>query len=226
MRRAVGKVARYHRALEAGRLRRVDMQRDSVLAQRRNATRMQHLGPIAGDFLRLVVMQRAQQPRTRHIARIRTEHARNIGPDLQAQRSQFGREVSARRVGAAAPEHNGVAVLVGGDEALRDDDPLHGAPARLQPGIGRKIAGRGQQFGPWRGIVPAPRAQDLPRIDPGGGYALRVQELRAQGGGEQFAHRHDARPQPIAELCTAGKCRGNLRQLAKERLKLRPRSNR
>ena len=47
------------------------VQRDAVLLDRQDAARMQHLRAAAGDFLRLVVVERAQQPRAGHRARVR-----------------------------------------------------------------------------------------------------------------------------------------------------------
>ena len=105
-------------AFELRRLRRVDVQRDAVLLHGHDAAGMQHLRAAAGDFLRLVVLERAQQPRRRHRARIRAEHARHVGPDLQPARLQLRREVAGRSVGTAATEQHGVAGLVAGDETL------------------------------------------------------------------------------------------------------------
>ncbi len=46
----------------SGRSVAQDVERDAVPAQRRDAARMEHLGPHGGDLLRLVVVEGAQQP--------------------------------------------------------------------------------------------------------------------------------------------------------------------
>ena len=165
-----------HRALETRRLRRIHMQRNLVLPHRQHAARMQHLGAVAGDFLRFVVVQRPQQPCRRDGARVGAEHARNVGPDLEAHRGQFGGEVRARGVRAAAAQEHGVARFVRRDESLRDDDPAERSPLLLQARIGREIAGRRQQARFFVGAVAALGAQHPPRIDPGRLDSLRVQE--------------------------------------------------
>ena len=104
-----------------------------------------HLGAVARDFLRLIVMQGAQQPRGRDGARIGAEHAGHVGPDLKPRGLELGGEIRARGIRAAAPEQHGVAGGVGGDESLRDDRPARARATRLQRRIRREIAGRRQQ---------------------------------------------------------------------------------
>ena len=109
LRGAVGDIGADHRAFEARRLRRIHMQRNLVLPHRQDAARMQDLGAVARDFLRFVVVQRAQQPRRRDGARIGAEQARHVGPDLEARRGQLGREIGGRGVRAAAPKQHRIA---------------------------------------------------------------------------------------------------------------------
>ena len=176
-------------ALEARRLRGVHMQRNLVLAHRQDAARVQYLGAIAGDFLRFIVMQGAQQPRRRHGARIGAEHAGHVGPDLEARRVQFGREIRARSVRPAAAQQHGFAGLVRGNESLGDHHLLERPPARLQRRVRREIAGGRQADWPcgWRRAGhrrAAPRrASAQTRVD-----ALGVQECRSQGSRQKFAH--------------------------------------
>ncbi len=51
--------------VELRRLRGVHVQRNAVLPHRQDAARMQHLRAAGGDLLRLIVVQRAQQARSR-----------------------------------------------------------------------------------------------------------------------------------------------------------------
>ena len=81
-----------------GLLRGVDRRSESLRFGRQDAARMQHLGAAAGDLLRFVVMQRAQQPRLRRVARIGAEHARHVGPDLQPPRARAWRRRYAAEV--------------------------------------------------------------------------------------------------------------------------------
>ncbi len=122
---------RNHGALESGRLSRIDMQRNPVLTHRHHAARVQDLGAVARNLLRLVVMQRAQQPRRRYGARVGAEHARHVGPNLQARRRELGGEIRSRGIRAAAPEQHRLARIVRGDESLRDDDLAARVATRL-----------------------------------------------------------------------------------------------
>ena len=83
------------------------MQRNLVLPHRQHAARMQDLRAVARDFLGLVVVQGAQQPRGRDGARVGAEHARNVGPNLEARRARaWPRNTSPRcpsRRARAAP---------------------------------------------------------------------------------------------------------------------------
>ena len=118
-------------ALEAGRLRRVYMQRDLVLAHRQDAARVQNLGTVARNFLRFVVVQGAQQPRGGHQPRIGAEQTGNIRPYFQPHRRKLGGEVSSGGVGTAASQQHRVAVVVGGDETLRYHHPIERSPMTL-----------------------------------------------------------------------------------------------
>ncbi len=81
----------------SGAVRGVDVQRDGVLAHRQDAARMQHLGAAGRDFLRLVVVQRLQQACGRHVARVRREHSRHVGPDLQTRGGRYAPRCTPRR---------------------------------------------------------------------------------------------------------------------------------
>jgi hypothetical protein len=97
-------------AIEFGLLRGMHGQRDAVLLHRQDAARMQHLGATARDLLGLVVVQRLEQARVRDRLWIGREHAGHVGPDLEPSRAQLGREITARRVRAAAAEQHRIAV--------------------------------------------------------------------------------------------------------------------
>ena len=184
LRRDVAAVRGDDGAFELRRLRRVDVQRNAVLLDRHDAAGMQNLRAAAGDFLRLVVFECAQQPRGRHRARVRAEHARHVGPDLQPARLQLRREVAGRSIGAAAPEQHGIAVLVARDEALRDPDRAGRRPALLQFRIGIVGARRREIGRAHAGVAPLLGLDDRARIDP-----LHVETLRRRG-----MRRRDASP--------------------------------
>jgi hypothetical protein len=82
---------------------------------------MQHLGAAARNFLRLVVVERLEQPGARNGARVGREHAGHVRPDLQATRPSSG-EVAARRIRSATAEQYGIAGGVARNEALPDQD--------------------------------------------------------------------------------------------------------
>ena len=105
------------------------------VAARRDRARVQHLGAGGGDFLRFGVVQAREQARVGHFARVRAEHAGDVGPDLDALRAEQRAEVRGRRIGAAAAEDRGAAVGVAGDEALRHQHAARAArrSARCRP---------------------------------------------------------------------------------------------
>ncbi len=116
---------RDHGAIELGVRGAANEQRNTERPQRRQAAWVQHRAPRRCEFLGLVVMQRHQQPRGRHHARVGREHAGNVRPHLETPRLQFGRHVGGRRVGAAAPQQHGLALRIAGDESLRQDHLAH-----------------------------------------------------------------------------------------------------
>ena len=161
---------------------------------------MQHLGATARYFLRLVVVERLQQPRVGHGARIRGEHSRHVRPDLEPTRGELGRQVTGRRVGAAPPEQDRVALLVARDEALRDEHAPGPGQAALQRGIGLEATGRGKVAGTLRGTLPRVGVQELARVEPVRIEAFTLQERGAEPGRHQLAGRHHPRAQAIAHL--------------------------
>jgi len=65
------------------------------------------------------------------------------------------------------------------------------------------------------------RPQVVARIDPGRSDPLSAQKSRTQRGGEQFAHRHDPRANPIAEFPSLGDRIGHALQLIDESVESR-----
>ena len=85
---------------------REDVERDAVAAQRRDGARVEHLGAHAGDLLRLVVVEGAQQPGRGEEGRVGREQAGDVGPDLAPRGAQAGGEVGGGGVRAAAAEEH------------------------------------------------------------------------------------------------------------------------
>ena len=200
LRRDVAAVRGDDGAFELRCLRRVDVQRNAVLLDRHDAAGMQNLRAAAGDFLRLVVLERAQQARSGHRARIGAEHAGHVGPDLQAARLQLRREVAAGRVGAAAAEQHRVAALVARDEALRDPDGARRRPALLQIRIGIVSAGRGEICRAHAGVASLLRFDHGARIDPLHVDPLRQSGMRRRGASPSARPGQHAGAQPLAHL--------------------------
>ncbi len=188
------------RAFELGLLRGVHGQRNRVLLHRQDAARVQDLGAAARDFLRLVVIERLEQARVRHRLGIRREHAGHVGPDLEPARAELGREVTARRVGAAATEQHRVAVRVARDEALRDQHLAARRQPLLERGVGFEVARGGKVVRALGCAGPHFGVQQRARVEPLHVDAFRVQERRADARRHQFAVGHHARAQAIADL--------------------------
>ena len=196
---AVGDIRADHGALEARGLSGIHVKRNPVLAHRQDAARMQNLRAVARDLLRLVVMQRAQQPRGGDRPRIGAEHSRDIGPDLQARCGQLGREIRARGIRASAAEQHRLPRIVRGDESLSDDDSIERSPSGLQSLVRREVARGRQQARLHVRAMAVLGMQHRARIHPGGRNSLCVQERGAQAGRHELAHRHDVRAHPIVE---------------------------
>ena len=141
---------------------------------------MQHLGAAAGDFLRLVVVQLAQQARGRRGARVGAEHAGHVGPDLQPPRAELRGEIRAGGVRAAATQQHGVALAVAGDESLRDHDRRERGQARASAGSGVKSQVADSQL---------PRARMLPRSSALQARRARPTSARASPAAAGSAHR-------------------------------------
>jgi len=163
---------------------------------------MQHARPGSGHFLRLGVVQLAQQARGRNGARVGGEEARHVRPDLQPLRLELGREVGRRRVRAAPPDEYGLRaafVIAGGvpvrrDEALREHRAVGFREAFLQSRIGREVA-VGREVA--RGLGPVRRAggaaQRGARVEPARREDVLVEVGRADAGGHQLALRQRLR---------------------------------
>ena len=175
-----------HRAFQIRRLGRIDVQRNLVLARRQDAARVQDPGAAGGDFLGLVVVQRAQKARGGRGARVGAEHARHVGPDLQPLGPQLGREVGRRGIRAAAPQQHRVAVLIAGNESLGDDDRREPPQPLLERRIGRETAHRREHARLGRGAVPLFGTQHGARIRPGRLESARAQEAHADVRGHQL----------------------------------------
>ncbi len=173
---------------------------------------MQNLGTAAGDFLRLVVFESAQQPCRRHGAWVRAEHTGYVGPDLQPTRLQFRREVAAGSIGAAATEQYGIAALVAADEPLRDPHRPGRRPPLLQVRIRIVSAGRGEITRTHGGVASRLRLDDGARIDPLHVETLRGQKCGAEPRRHQLALRHDAGTQTLAHLADQRDAGGDLSQ--------------
>ncbi len=168
---------------------------------RQDAARMQHLGAAARDLLCFVVVERTQQARARHRVRIRGEHARHVGPDLEAAGAELGGEVAARGVRAAAPEQHGVALRVARDESLGQVDRSVARQSPLQLGIGLEVAGRRQKVRALGGVRPLLGAQQTcvrpatrRRAPASARYAAPETRRHQLAGG------HHPRAQPVADL--------------------------
>jgi len=173
---------------------------------------MQHLGAGAGDLLRLVVVQLAQQARGGRGARVGAEHAGHVRPDLQSHGFQLCSEVRAGGVRAAASQQHGVARGIAGDEALRDDNRGERRKPGRQRRIGREIAGSRQPVAACAGAFAHRGEQPCACVPP-----LRVQTLRAQVartdlGGHQFAVGHHQRARAIRDLARQVDALGDLAQ--------------
>ncbi len=169
---------------------------------------MQNLRAVARDFLRLVVMQRAQQPRGGDRARIGAEHSRDIGPNLETHRGQLGGEIRARGIRASAAEQHRFPRIVRGDESLRDDHPAERGPRALQSLVRCEVARSRQKARPHVGAMAVLGMQHRARIHPGGRNSLCVQEGGAQAGGHELAQGHDVRARPIVEAACPFHLRG------------------
>jgi hypothetical protein len=163
--RAVRDVGADDRAFEARRLRRIDMQRNFVLAHRQHAARMQHLGAVARDFLSLVVVQGAQQARGRNGARVGAEQARHVGPDFQARGRELGGEIRAEVSEPPRPRSTVSPASLAAMKPCVMMTPSMPATLPERP-IGREIAGRRQKARLHVGAGTLLGAQHAARIDP------------------------------------------------------------
>ena len=161
---------------------------------------MQHLGAVGGDLLRLVIVQRLEQPRGRHVARVGGEHPRHVGPDLEPGRGEPGRDVGRRGVRATAAEQHRAAVFVRCDEALRQHRAAERGEPRGRLRVGLEAAGSREQRLAFRHAAPIVGPEQLARIDPRRGDPLRIQEGGTDLGRHQLTGRHHAGPDPVADL--------------------------
>ncbi|MCS3825078.1 hypothetical protein GGP85_000509 [Salinibacter ruber] len=149
----VGPLAAYDRAVEGRGLGAADVKGDLVAPRRVETAGVEHPRAHRRQLLGLVVVQAAQQPPRRHLARVRREQARHVGPYLGPLGLQLGRKVGRRRVRAAPPEQNGLIEGIARDEALREVDGLRGVgETGLQPRVGVRRAICGQILAPRRQV--------------------------------------------------------------------------
>ena len=187
------------RTRQFGALSVEDRHRHAAVAARCDRARMQHFGAGRRDFLRFGVVEAGQQARVRHFARIGTEHAGHVGPDLDALRFQQCAEVRGRGIGTAAAEDGGGAVGVTGDETLRNQHPrrLHRESLRetrlnallLSPRVFAVATIDREPLRPGAGVRQRHRRQPVARIAPAEVEALRAQICSAQRRRQQLALR-------------------------------------
>ena len=126
---------------------------------------------------------------------------------------QLRGKVAARSVRAAPAEQHGLALAVAGDEPLRQQHVAAGRQALLQRRVGLEVTGRREVVRPRRGAGALLRVQDRARIEPLHVEAFRGQVRRADARRHQLAGRHDAGPQPVADLSDQVDARRHLAQL-------------
>ena len=194
-------------------LRREDVQRDPRLACRKDAPRVQHLGAVGGDLLRLVVMQRLQQPGRGNIPRVGREHARDVRPDLEPGGGKLRRDVGRGGVRTAPTQQHGASLSIGGNETLGEDRATLGREPCRRLRVRVEVAGRREQRRALRRPAPFLRPQQFPCVHPRRGNVLRIEEGSADLGGHQLARRHHARPDTIADLAHEGHPSGELLQV-------------
>ena len=189
-----------HRALHVRQLGGMHRDRYGVLLGGQDAARVQHLCAAARDFLRLVVVERLEQARVRHRARIRREHPGHVRPDLEAAGPDLRGEVAARGVGSAAAEQDGVALRVARDEPLREEHPPAAGEAALQRKVRLEAAG-GRQVA---GALGSARAlfcmEKRAGVEPLYVEALGIEERRAEPRSHEFAGGHYACAKPVTHL--------------------------
>ncbi len=212
LRRDVAAVRRDDRAFELRRLRRVDVERNAVLLHGHDAAGMKHFRPGTRDFLRLVILERSQQARSGHRARICAEHAWHVREGLETPCLELGGKVSARGVRAAASEQHGIAVFVARNEALRDPHRAGARPALLQLEVRLEGARRGQISRSHRRVLALLGLEHGARVDPLHVESLRREKGRPEACRHQLALRHHARAQAFADLAHESDTGGDLPQ--------------
>ena len=170
----------------------LDADRHATLADRMDAARMQDLGAGGRDFLRLGIVEPGQQARIGHLARVGTEHAGHVGPDLDHLGLEQGPEIGGRSIRPTTTENGGGALAAARDEALGDE---HIAACR-QRRRGRRIVANldrcRQPACPFALVGQGLGAEEVARVEPVRGQAeavevKRTERARAQlAEGEQF----------------------------------------
>ncbi len=192
-------------AVDLGRAGVAKAQRHAGAAQRPDATRVKAAGPGGEQLDRLLVSERAQQPRRRHHVRIGGEEPRRRSPRLATQRRELRRETSRGAVGTPFDEHRPAVGAArrpaGGDHDRRQlTQPRLELGRRLLDAVGGEETALRIDIGrdAWRRRAAAPvvagidRGEQLARIDGGRLDADPPQPRRKQRHRQRTRHR----PQP------------------------------
>ena len=134
-RRVTARIPADQRSGKLGLRRAAHPQRDAGVPDRPDTARVQYRPTGRCDLLRLFVTQRVQDPRAGDDPRVRTEHPGHIGPDLQTRRTELGRDIRRRRIGAATAEQHALALVIPGDKPLCQ----HHVPGRGQAALQRRV---------------------------------------------------------------------------------------
>ena len=126
---------------------------------------------------------------------------------------QLRGKVAARSVRSAPAQQHRFALAVAGDEPLRQQHVAAGRQALLQRRVGLEVTGGRKIVRAHRGAGALLGVQDRACIEPLHVEAFRGQVRRADARRHQFAGRHDAGPQPVADLSDQVDARGHLAQL-------------
>ena len=183
---------------------------------------MQHLGAEEREFRRLIKRKLRNDLGAGHQARVRGQHAVNVGPDLNLRcaeaRANDGRGV----VGAAPAQRGGDAVGGCADKAAKhgDDSPWPAAePVRHSFGFCLLHQRRR------RGVF-AVGDHHLPGIDPVSGQAMRPERGGHDAAAGKFTNRGDGIEPPRRDLFENSQRRNDpsegAKLLAEERLDFRP----
>ena len=153
---------------------------DLELGDRGDGARVQHFRAKIGELHRLLIRHRFQQTRIRHLARVASVHSVDIGPDFAAIGAQAGGQHRSRIVGAVAPQHHQLPLLI-----------ASGKPGHQDHMVCRDLAG-GDAAGGFgdidRGLhVVTNGKQFFHRVNDTDFMTTGFQQTRHDGDGELFA---------------------------------------